>query len=506
MHMNIRTTSVFVQTINMLAFANLEGRILDISPAMATLATAISTLVVIAVVKLFSVPRNLSHLPTVPLRPLLWSLLMRESEDERTRNVIIAFANAHGYPVVLVWTFGLWVVHIVDHKVIQIAWKDPAYIRQHPSPDSLFWRFVGKHNILFTDGEEWKMHAKSVHAALQRPAPIAEFSAIAKRLVNSIKSHSGTTKCVAWDQMAQRVTLDVLGSTILGYDFRAMEDPNSPFVNGYTKVVHSLTEPLYMFFPILDKYFPRRVVEKEMQALREFFQRVLDQKRKNIGDDVISAMLQEPDMKDVDLIDNMVVLFIAGHDTTSSALASVIYYLAKYPEHQTRAREEVLSLFSGQQDLTADDIVKMPFVAACIKESMRMNDPSNITLTRAASTETNLAGYLIPPNTHLTYGIYASHHMERFWSDHSHYRPERFLENASLNQLIVSAFSVGPRACPAKNFAMWELRTLLTIMLVEFEWSLPNETIHVDKLHNGFAFGININQPKDLDIYFRPRT
>ena len=80
-----------------------------------------------------------------------------------------------------------------------MTWKDPAYTRQLPSQDSLFWRFVGRHNVLFTEGEEWKLHAKSVHAALQRPPPFADFAAVAQRLVTTI---GDGTKIIKWDEMA----------------------------------------------------------------------------------------------------------------------------------------------------------------------------------------------------------------------------------------------------------------------------------------------------------------
>jgi cytochrome P450 len=195
-------------------------------------------------------------------------------------------------------------------QVAQMTWKDPAYTRQLPSQDSLFWRFVGRHNVLFTEGEEWKLHAKSVHAALQRPPPFSDFAAVAQRLVAVI---GDGTQSIKWDEMAQRVTLEVLGATILGYDFEAIKNPDSPFVNGYTRVVHALTQPAYMFVPLLEKVWPRREVESEMKKLRSFFSEVLQHKRKSSGDDVISAMLQEPAFTETDFLDNMVVLFIAGH-------------------------------------------------------------------------------------------------------------------------------------------------------------------------------------------------
>ena len=135
-----------------------------------------------------------------------------------------------------------------------------------------------------------------------------------------------------------------------------------------------------------------------------------------------------------------------------------------------------------------------------------MNDPSNATLPRAAAMPTQLGKFLIPPNTLVAFNIYASHHVEATWTDNEYYNPERFMMGQTLHRLVASSFSLGPRQCPAKNFAMWELRTIVTILLKEYEWMLPQDSIHHDRIHNAFAFGTNINQPYDLNIIFTKRT
>ena len=66
---------------------------------------------------LFVVPSKLSHLPRAPLLPLLFSYLSLEPEDQRIRRIILPFANEKEEPLVLVWTFGMWIVHIIDFEV-----------------------------------------------------------------------------------------------------------------------------------------------------------------------------------------------------------------------------------------------------------------------------------------------------------------------------------------------------------------------------------------------------
>ena len=65
-------------------------------------------------------------------------------------------------------------------------------------------------------------------------------------------SEAGVYKSIQWDEMTHHLSLDILGITVLGYDFEAIEKPDSSFANGYRKVMHALSQPPYVFFPFLD--------------------------------------------------------------------------------------------------------------------------------------------------------------------------------------------------------------------------------------------------------------
>lgn len=71
----------------------------------------------IAIVRVFTPPANLRHLPRVPILPLLWSYARGEVEDVRIKRLIVPFANEKNEGAVLVYAFGRWIVHVFDHKV-----------------------------------------------------------------------------------------------------------------------------------------------------------------------------------------------------------------------------------------------------------------------------------------------------------------------------------------------------------------------------------------------------
>src|ERR1700761_922337 len=172
------------------------------------------------------------------------------------------------------------------------------------------WRMVGRHNLAFTTGQEWKKHSKVISAAFLRPPPLAQFAALSRTLFSTIK---GQGEIVKWDDMAERITLDVLGTTIMGRNFDAITKPNSPFADGYRRVMTALMAPPYIFLPFLDKYFPRKKVVEEVGELRGKFEDIVKEKSKTPGEDLISRMLEDPEFDDLDVLDNVSVLFVAGH-------------------------------------------------------------------------------------------------------------------------------------------------------------------------------------------------
>jgi len=350
---------------------------------------------------------------------------------------------------------------------------------------------------------------------------------------------------VGWDELLHRFTLDVVGRAVLGYDFRALDEPDTPFVNGYRASLASLTSPPYMFVPKLERIFPRRGVRAQMLALRDKFREIIEHKRIYPGDDLISHLIEDKELGTEELVDNVVVLFMAGHDTTAAALSSFVYFLAKYPAQQDKARAEVLSVLGSSDDPTLESLARMPYLSACIKESLRMNNPSNGALPRISRNEpTVVGGFTVPPRTPVVFNIAAMHRNDAYWGNVEEFDPGRFLprsasnpnpnpntssppnvaqhsisdktrtgsgmstrlqSNTTLDNPAWVAFGAGPRQCPAKAFSLCEQRVMGALLLREYEWTLPPNSAHQTGIRNRFTFSA-LNSPQDLGIRFVKRS
>ncbi|OBZ70309.1 hypothetical protein A0H81_09551 [Grifola frondosa] len=256
---------------------------------------------------------------------------------------------------------------------------------------------------------------------------------------------------------------------------------------------------------------------RAIDELVEAFQGILRLKRHNPGNDMLTYMLEDKETTDVEHRDNIVTFFIAGHDTTAGAMSSLCYFMALYPNIQRRAREEVrLALASnGTGEPTLAELRAMPYLNACIRESLRFNTPLVEVVPRTCTRDTVLrAGngqeVVIPAGASLTINVHTVHHREDYWDGASEFNPERFVGagegmDKEYDSTHWMSFGLGPRQCPARNFAMYEQRTLYAMLLNEWEWSLPEDSPHRVHIKNGFSpFALSL--PKDLYVDFKRRV
>ncbi|KAH8822870.1 cytochrome P450 [Flagelloscypha sp. PMI_526] len=384
--------------------------------------------------------------------------LRLESEDKRIGNIILPFAVSQNAGIVLVWALGRWMIHIVDSKA--------------PS------------NVLLSNGEQWKRQSKLINAAFDVNLPVEQFVLLARKVCQVIGAGE---KTVQWDDLSQRFALDAIGSTALGHDFRAI-DTNSPFVADYNSVMHDIANPLYLISPFLEKLLPRRIRKKQDDAG---------------GNDILSYLISDSTISETELRDNMVLLFIAGHDTSAGAISTLVYFLARYPDIQERVRKEVLTVLGSSEEPTTDMLKaeRLPFLNACIREALRINTPISTIVPRTAARDVSLGGYAVPAGSSIVLNIYSIHHRTDIWEDVHAFNPERFMKS-EWPKASWLPFATGPRQCPARNFAMFEQRTLMAVLLREYEWSLPDNSIHSDGLKNAFSpFALTI--PYSLDIIFK---
>jgi cytochrome P450 len=215
------------------------------------------------------------------------------------------------------------------------------------------------------------------------------------------------------------------------------------------------------------------------RTLERYFAENLPAKRRANGDDLFSALCHATgedgeQFSDDDVINHMIFLMMAAHDTTTITSTAAAYHLARHPQWQERAREESLALGDDLPDLAALDELKT--LDLVIKESLRLTAPVP-SLPRKTVKDTDVLGHYIPAGTFVNVSPNTNHFSPEHWTDPHSFDPERFAEGRredKSHRYAWMPFGGGAHKCIGLHFGMVEVKAVLHEMLRAYRWSVPD--------------------------------
>ncbi|WP_338079939.1 cytochrome P450 [Antrihabitans stalactiti] len=216
------------------------------------------------------------------------------------------------------------------------------------------------------------------------------------------------------------------------------------------------------------------------KVLEEYFYRMLPTKRASREDDMFSALChaQTEDgrrFSDADVVNHMIFLVMAAHDTSTTTATTAAYYLGKHPEWQERARAEALA--RGDAPLDMVGLEGMPTLELVIKECLRLVAPVP-GLVRKTVKDTEILGRYVPAGVMVSVDHWVNHLLPEYWSDPQRFDPDRFSEKRredKSHRYAWMPFGAGAHKCIGMHFGMLEVKTILDAMLRNFEWTVPSD-------------------------------
>lgn len=186
-------------------------------------------------------------------------------------------------------------------------------------------------------------------------------------------------------------------------------------------------------------------------------------------DDLLSMLLDTRDedgapMPDAQLVDETLVLILAGHETTAISLACTAWLLSRHPTWAERVREEWCTVLNGE-GLSAKHLMAMPVSTAVIRESLRLYPPAYL-ISRVAQADDQFGAVHIRAGQVIILNIFGTHRSEANFEDASTFRPERYLERETSTNF---AFGGGSRLCVGVHLAMMELQVAVGRLLERYE-------------------------------------
>jgi cytochrome P450 len=215
------------------------------------------------------------------------------------------------------------------------------------------------------------------------------------------------------------------------------------------------------------------------KVLEEYFIERVRQRRDAEGTDMLTVLCHTADddgnsFSDTDIVNHMIFLMMAAHDTSTSTLTTMAYHLAANPNWQQRCREEGDRIGDGPLDIDALD--KLETLDLVINECLRLVTPLPFSVRRAVR-DTEILGHYIPAGTNVTMWPGMNHRLPELWDDPERFDPARFAEPRSehkRHRYAFAPFGGGAHKCIGMVFGQLEIKTVMHRLLRNYRLELPH--------------------------------
>ena len=196
-----------------------------------------------------------------------------------------------------------------------------------------------------------------------------------------------------------------------------------------------------------------------------------------------------------------------GTDTTHMLMDWVMAELIRKPKILEKLQDEVRQVIQGKSEVTEDDLPRMPYLKAVIKETSRLHCPLPLLVPRQSTQDINLMGYNISAGTQVIVNAWAIGRDPNIWDNPKEFQPERFLKS-SIDfrgfHFELIPFGGGRRSCPGISFATVVTELALARLLHNFNFSLPDGVTPEDIDMTEAAGSINVSRKLPLLLVVSP--
>ncbi|KAM7459682.1 hypothetical protein LguiA_036676 [Lonicera macranthoides] len=362
-----------------------------------------------------------------------------------------------------------------NEKKLLVAWWPPTVDKITISPNSCNTLMAKKmHNIL-------PEYVKP--EGLQKCVPIIDSTT----KVHLEKEWSSPTREVKVFPLSKELTIFLACKL-----FMSVEDPKivAKIADDFALVITGLLS-VPINFP--GTAFHRAV--KAANSIRKVLVPIMKERRKQlmVGDkelasssyDLLSQVLLSKDedgefLNEMENADMILGILIASHDTTSTVMTFVVYYLADHPHVYDQVFKEQMEIAKSkgpEELLNWEDIQKMKYSRNVINEVMRLEPPSQGAFKHAVN-EFTYGGFTIPKGWKAFWSVYSTHRDPKYFPNPDKFDPSRFEGNGPMPYTFVP-FGGGPRMCPGREFARLEILVFMHRLVMKFKWEklIPNEKI-----------------------------
>ncbi|HEV2651618.1 MAG TPA: cytochrome P450 [Rhizomicrobium sp.] len=353
----------------------------------------------------------------------------------------------------------------------------------------LLGAIVGE-GLLVSQGDKWKSHRRLMAPSFDFKSILAyspSMVATAERFAGAWGQKGAGAEIDVADEMTL-LTLEVISRTMFSADG---DDLGQLVDESLRKMGDALDFGVADMLPLIGPPRMKRKLARihqnfanmdaTMQKLITAREKVQGEAPRDLLDRLIAARDGETGVRltNDEVRDEVVIIFLAGHDTTSLALTYTFYLLSQHPGVEAKLHAELQRVLGGRAPVH-DDLVNLPYTRMVIEESMRLYPPAPGLSNRAVLADDEVAGVTIPKGATVAVIPWVIHRHRLLWDKPETFDPERFSPERSQgrHRFAYMPFGGGPRVCIGMALAMAEAQLILATLAQRFRLKLvPNQDI-----------------------------
>jgi cytochrome P450 len=344
--------------------------------------------------------------------------------------------------------------------------------------------------LLTSDGDKWRAHRRVM-------SPSFDYRSIASYA--PVITDAAEARLKAWDAKGENaeidivremltLTLEVISRTMFSADSDALRSRLDETIR---KGSAELSFGLQHVAPLIGPFLMNRKLARiraHFEAVDAVMQNLIRGREKRAGaaprdllDRLIAATDSETGFRltDEEVRDEVIIIFLAGHETSALAATYVWYLLSLHPEEEVKLHAELDSVLSGRAP-TYDDLEKLSYTRMVIDEAMRLYPPAPILTGRVARDLDEVCGRPIEKGMEIIILPWVLHRHRTLWDDPDRFDPERFSRERSATRprFAYLPFGGGPRICIGAQLALTEVSLLVATMAQRYRLKLvPRQNI-----------------------------
>jgi cytochrome P450 len=392
-------------------------------------------------------------------------------------------ATEHGDIVRLKMAGKWWFIFSHPDDIERVLVKD-ARVMQRDSGIGIVRRILGR-GLLTSEGDLWKRQRKLMSQAFT-PKRIAEYATAMVRVGDVALKRWRAGATTNLHQEMSRLTMEVVADVLFGASMSAADVAT---VSGAMEIANEFFSGSPEAMLKIAKWVPTPRNLRMNRAVatldRVVYDIIAKRREGQPRSDLLGTLLAARDddgagMSDVQLRDEVMTLFLAGHETTSLTLAHALYLLSINPAIEQRLNDEITKVL-GDRLPTAEDARSLPLAEWVLKETMRLYPPAWST-GRETTEPYEIHGHTIPVGSQMVASQWIVHRDARWYPDPERFDPDRWSPERAkeIPRYAYFPFGGGPRVCIGNHFAMMEATLLLAMIVQRFRVELlPGERLEL---------------------------